>query len=112
MTSQSKLVPPIEALFVYHGTYIDNLGSILRDGALKPSITKLKPSDKSVVHLSFQFSKAANYGDVIFEIPFSRLVGNIDIRTNWAELTTDEPVQIGLRDVMIFDSDRKYKELS
>ena len=77
MTNQSELVPPIEALFVYHGTYIDNLGSILRDGALKPSVTKLKPSDKSVVHLSFQFSKASNYGDVIFEIPFSRIVGNI-----------------------------------
>ena len=99
-------------LVVYHGTYIDNLGSILRDGALKPSVTKLKPSDKSVVHLSFKFSKASNYGDVIFEIPFSRLVGNIDIRTGWEELTTDEPVPIELRDVMIFSDKRKYKKLA
>ena len=104
--------PNQSELFVYHGTYIDNLGSILRDGALKPSVTKLKPSDKSVVHLSFQFSKASNYGDVIFEIPFSRIVGNIDIRTNWAELTTDEPVPIELSDVMIFADERKYMELA
>ena len=110
--NKSKPVPPVEALFVYHGTDIDNLGSILRDGAIKPSITKLKQSNEPVVYLSFSFTKASDYGDVIFEIPYSRLVGNINVRTNWEELTTDEPVPIRLRDVMIFDSDRKYKELS
>ena len=99
-------------LVVYHGTDIDNLGSILRDGFLKPSVTKLKPSDRSVVHLSFHFTKASDYGDVVFEIPYSRLVGNIDILTNLAELTTDEPVPIELSDVMIFADERKYMELA
>lgn len=104
--------PPLEALVVYHGTSIESLGSILRDGYIKPHITNLKPSTDSTVHLSFSFTKAQNYGDVVFEIPYIRLSGNICVCANWNELTTDAPVEIHLRDIMIFDDEKKYKELA
>lgn len=103
--------PTADCLVVYHGTDISNLGSILRDGLLKPSVTTLMPNKASLVHLSFSFSKASNYGDIIFEIPYNRLLGNIGLRPAWGELTTDEPVEIYLNDVMIFDKEEKYQEL-
>ena len=99
------------ALRLYHGTWIESLGQILKDGHLSPSVTTKKPSEKSLVYLSFSFTKAADYGDVVFEIPFSRLEGEVDVRTTWGEVTTDKPVEIHLHDIMIFDNMKPFKEL-
>ena len=101
-----------QSTYVYHGTYIDNLGSILRDGHLKPTVTKLMPNKTELVHLAFRFTKATNYGDVVFEIPLDSLTGNIQYNFQNGEVTTDSPVEIHLNNIMIFNDERCYKELA
>lgn len=100
-----------KSVYVYHGTYIDNLGPILRDGHLKPTITKLMPNKSELVHLAFRFTKAAKYGDVVFEIPLSSLKGNVIYNNVNEEVTTDAPVEVNIRNIMMFDDERCYKEI-